>query len=58
MTNYLKEVYLPAIDAKAGDSREFLEEYVQQWKNFSLFLFQMTKLVSYLDKYHLKTANQ
>ena len=58
MQNYILTNVAPKIEEKASDSKEFLSEYVAQWKNFSLFLFSMKKLMVYLDRYHLKTANQ
>ena len=58
MKAYITEIIIPQIDSKSGDSKEFLTEYVKQWENFSLYLFCMKRLVVYLDRYHLKTANQ
>jgi len=57
MKNYVLNNVAPKIEEKSADSKEFLNEYVVQWNNFSLFLFCMKKLMVYLDRYHLKTAN-
>lgn len=57
MKNYVLTNVAPKIEDKSSDSNEFLKEYTHQWNNFSLFLFCMKKLMVYLDRYHLKTAN-
>jgi hypothetical protein len=39
-----------------GDSQEFLQEYVKQWKKFTIFVMVMKKMFDYLDRYFLKNA--
>jgi hypothetical protein len=48
----------PSIQAKVGDSNQFLEEYIAQWKKFSIFTFSMKKLFDYLDRYYLKNGSE
>jgi hypothetical protein len=43
-----------AIMAKQSDSKEFLIEYVKQWKYFTIFVATMNRLFQYLDNFHLK----
>ena len=43
MQHYILTNVAPKIEEKASDSKEFLAEYVAQWRNFSLFLFSMKK---------------
>ena len=53
---FIDKHVLPAIQNKAGDSREFLAEYIIQWKKFTIFTFSMKKLFDYLDRYYLKNG--
>lgn len=43
-----------AIMEKQSDSKEFLIEYVKQWKYFTIFVATMNRLFQYLDNFHLK----
>ena len=56
--HFIKKVFEPKIQKKCNDSREFLEEYCNQWKKFTLFIFTLKKLFDYLDRYYLKNAGQ
>ena len=42
------------IKAKVSDSKEFLSEYLLQWRNFTLFVHSLNKVMFYLDRFHLK----
>jgi len=43
---------------KIGESRELLEEYVRQWKKYTIFTFSMKKMFDYLDRYYLKNGSE
>lgn len=42
------------IQAKVGDSKEYLTEYIAQWRNYTLFIHSLNKIMQYLDRFHLK----
>jgi len=56
LDNYITHKIYPNIQSKVGDSKEFLAEYVQQWKNYTIFTFSMKKMFEYLDRYYLKNG--
>ena len=56
LQTYIKEQITSSIQMKVGDSREFLEEYVKQWRQYTIFTFSMKKMFDYLDRYFLKTS--
>lgn len=43
-----------AIMEKSSDSKEFLIEYIRQWKHYTLFVYSLNKVMQYLDRFHLK----
>lgn len=56
LTEYINRVVNPAINTKINNSREFLVEYVQQWKQYSILVFAAKKMFDYLDRYYLKNG--
>jgi len=52
---YIKKRLQAALQTKSN-SHEFLEEYVKQWKKFTIFVMAMKKMFDYLDRYFLKNA--
>jgi hypothetical protein len=58
LADYITQKVYPAIQAKVGDSRELLAEYVYQWEKFTVFTFSMKKLFEYLDRYYLKNGSE
>ena len=56
LENYIKNRIQVALQSKMGDSYEFLIEYVNQWKKFTIFVMAMKKMFEYLDRYFLKNA--
>jgi hypothetical protein len=43
-----------AIMTKISDSKEFLIEYIRQWRNYTVFIYSLNKVMQYLDRFHLK----
>lgn len=43
-----------AIMTKISDSKEFLIEYIRQWRNYTIFIYSLNKVMQYLDRFHLK----
>jgi len=56
LSNYMNNKIYTSIQSKVGDSKEFLAEYCQQWKNYTIFTFSMKKMFEYLDRYYLKNG--
>jgi len=54
LTNYIDKEAYPPIQSKLGDTREFLAEYINQFKQFTLFLQSIKKMFEYLDRYYLR----
>lgn len=42
------------VQAKVSDSKEFLIEYLQQWRNYTIYVYSLNKIMQYLDRFHLK----
>lgn len=56
LEEYISKFITPKIQSKLGDSREFLEEYVKQWKKYTIMVFSMRKMFDYLDRFYLRNA--
>ena len=37
-------------------SHEFLAEYIKYWDKYTIFVHSMSKVMNYLDRFHLKNA--
>lgn len=49
-------VIFAAIEKKVGVSHEFLAEYIKYWDKYTIFVHSMSKVMNYLDRFHLKNA--
>ena len=56
LKQYIEKHISRQIQSRAGDSREFLNEYVKQWKNYTIFTLSIIKMFNYLDRYYLKNG--
>lgn len=45
-----------AIEKKVGVSYDFLAEYIKYWAKYTIFVHSMSKVMNYLDRFHLKNA--
>jgi hypothetical protein len=43
---------------RVGDSRDLLEEYVDQWNKYTILTFSLKKMFDYLDRYYLKSGSE
>lgn len=48
----------PALKRHINNSRAFVEEVNEQWKQFTMYVFSMKKMYDYLDRYYLKNGGQ
>ena len=53
---HIKNRVIAQLDAKIGDSAQFLREYNILSKKYMLMVYTMNKIFYYLDKYFLKNA--
>jgi hypothetical protein len=52
---HITQTVLPKLKDK--DEETFLKTFIEQWKNYTIFVHFMRKIFSYLDRYHLKNTS-
>jgi cullin 1 len=53
--NYIKDTIVPQVLNRQGP--ELIREFTKNWKNFTLLVYFLAKILHYLDRYYLKNAN-
>ena len=55
MSKFIKNKSVPECAKKEKESsKDFIKEYANQWKDYTLYFYSIYKIFSYLDRFYIK----